>query len=113
MAEEPGSDARPGAAAPAGPPGSPAGEARTGAEAPCGGASDGERRGAGVSDAVSQANVALLGSTPAFAVAMEMLQAAQASGVLFANMVQSQQQTAISGQAAAMEAVIKTLGPDR
>ncbi len=63
-----------------------------------------------IADAVSQAEVATLGSTAAVAIAQAFLAASQASGTLFANMVQAQQQTAMAGNAAAVQAVNRVLG---
>jgi hypothetical protein len=66
-----------------------------------------------ITDAVTQTNVQLLGESPAFALAMSMLNAGQANGVLYANMVHAQQQSHIAQQAATVQSVIQTFGLKR
>ncbi len=66
-----------------------------------------------VTDAVTQTSVQVLGETPAFALAMSMLNAGQANGVLYANMVHAQQQSHMAQQAATVQSVIQTLGLKR
>lgn len=62
-----------------------------------------------VTDGVTHANVTVLASTPAFALAQSELAFAQSQGVLFANMVSGQQQQAIAGSAAALKCVKQLL----
>ncbi len=62
-----------------------------------------------ITDGLTQANVTVLGNGPAVSVVQSYLSLAQAQGVLFANMVNNQQQLATAGHAAMTEGVIQIL----
>ncbi len=68
-----------------------------------------------VTDSVTQANVTSLGNAPAVSVDQTYLSQAQAQGVLFANMVNNQQQLAMAGQATAIESTVQiyNMGPNK
>lgn len=59
-----------------------------------------------VTDGVTQANVSVLANTPSYALAQSELALAQSQGVLFANMVSTQQQQAIAGSAAITKGIV-------
>ena len=63
-----------------------------------------------ITDSVTQANVAALSISPAVSAMQSYLSLSQAQGVLFANMVNNQQQLAISGQVAVVEGIIQLFG---
>ena len=63
-----------------------------------------------VTDAVTQSNMTVLGSGPSVSTVQSIMTLAQAQGVLFANMVNNQQQLAMSSQASTAEAVAQILG---
>ncbi len=63
-----------------------------------------------ITDAVTQANVTVLGNGPAVSTVQAQMSLAQAQGVLFANMVNNQQQLAIAGHASMVGGVLKLLG---
>ncbi|MGO1119703.1 RebB family R body protein [Rhodovibrionaceae bacterium A322] len=65
-----------------------------------------------ITDAVAQTNVKVVGEAPAVAMAQNYLAASQANAILYANMVNNQQQLAIAGQASMVEGVIRTLRPN-
>lgn len=54
-----------------------------------------------ITDSVTQSNISVLGSAPAMAMGSMYQTAAHATGLMFQNSVQAQQQTAIAAQAAA------------
>ncbi len=60
-----------------------------------------------VTDAVTQANVTVLGSGPAVSVGQAFYSQSQAQGILFANMVNSQQQLATAAQVSMLESAMK------
>ncbi len=60
-----------------------------------------------VTDAVTQANVTVLGHGPAVSVGQSFYSQSQAQGILFANMVNNQQQLATAGQASMLESALK------
>ena len=62
-----------------------------------------------ITDGVTQANVTTLGSGPAVSTVQTLLSLSQAQGVLFANMVNNQQQLSMAGHAAITEGVIQLL----
>ncbi len=62
-----------------------------------------------ITDAVTQANVTVLGSGPAVSTVQAQLSLSQAQGVLFANMVNNQQQLAMAGQASMIGGILKLL----
>lgn len=63
-----------------------------------------------VTDSVTTANVANLGSTPAVSLDQALLAQSQAHAVLFANMVSEQQRLVNAGQAAAMKSAAEIFG---
>lgn len=63
-----------------------------------------------ITDGVTQTNTAVIGSGPAMGAMHTYLAHAQAQGVLFANMVNEQQQLAVASLATTMEAARSTLG---
>ena len=63
-----------------------------------------------ITDAVTQANVSVLGQSPAMAMGAIAMSLAQAQGLLFANMVSGQQQLNILAQAATAQGVATLLG---
>jgi len=73
------------------------------ASCPCGCA-----RG-GLTDAISDINAMVIGIGPAMSTVHSMLAAAQAQSVSFQNMINTQQQNAMTQQAAAVEAVMRIL----
>jgi hypothetical protein len=91
------------------------GEDASGGDTPHGGTPAGSAGAASgpVADALAQTGLLTLGQSPSYGMAMQMLQAGNASGVLFANMVHAQQQSHVAGQAATVEAVIRTYGRGR
>ncbi len=60
-----------------------------------------------ITDAVTQANMSVLGSAPAMAMGSIYQSSAHSTGLMFQNMVQAQQQTAIAAQAAANMGVMQ------
>jgi hypothetical protein len=63
-----------------------------------------------ITDSVTQANVAALSISPAVSAMQSYLSLSQAQGVLFANMVNNQQQLAMAGQVAVVEGIIQLFG---
>lgn len=63
-----------------------------------------------ITDSVTQANVAALSNAPAVSAMQSYLSLSQAQGVLFANMVNNQQQLAMAGQVAVVEGIIQLFG---
>lgn len=60
-----------------------------------------------ITDSVTQSNVSVLGAAPAMAMGSMYQSSAHATGLMFQNSVQAQQQTAIAAQAAANLGVIQ------
>lgn len=60
-----------------------------------------------ITDSISQANVATLSNSPAISAMQSYLSLSQAQGVLFANMVNNQQQLAMASQVAVVESIIQ------
>lgn len=60
-----------------------------------------------ITDAVTQANVSVLGDSPAMGLASLYQSTAHATGLMFHNAVNAQQQTAIAAQAATIQGVIQ------
>ena len=60
-----------------------------------------------ITDSVTQANVAALSLSPAISAMQSYLSLSQAQGVLFANMVNNQQQLAMASQVAVVEGIIQ------
>mgnify|MGYP000275952329 CR=1 FL=1 len=60
-----------------------------------------------ITDAVTQANVTVLGQGPAVSVGQSFYSQSQAQGILFANMVNNQQQLATVGQVSMLESALK------
>ncbi len=60
-----------------------------------------------ITDSVTQANVEVLSVGPAISAVQSYLSLSQAQGVLFANMVNNQQQLAMAGQVAVVEGIIQ------
>lgn len=63
-----------------------------------------------ITDSVTQANVAAISISPAVSAMQSYLSLSQAQGVLFANMVNNQQQLAMAGQVAVVEGIIQLFG---
>lgn len=63
-----------------------------------------------ITDAVAQTSVSTLGAAPAVALGSMYQTAAHATGIMYQNSVQAQQQAAIAGQAAANLGVIQIYG---
>ncbi len=63
-----------------------------------------------ITDSVTQANVEVLSVGPAISAVQSYLSLSQAQGVLFANMVNNQQQLAMAGQVAVVEGIIQLFG---
>ena len=64
-----------------------------------------------ITDAVTQSNLAVLGNAPAVAMSTVYQSMAHSMGLMFQNSVQSQQQAAISSQAATNQGVIQLYSP--
>ena len=60
-----------------------------------------------ITDSVTQANVEVLSVGPAISAVQSYLSLSQSQGVLFANMVNNQQQLAMASQVAVVESVIQ------
>ena len=65
-----------------------------------------------ITDAVTQANVKVLGDAPAMAMAAIYQSLAHSTGILYENAASSQQQLAIAGQAATNQGVIQIYSVD-
>jgi len=65
-----------------------------------------------ITDAVTQANVKVLGDAPAMAMGSIYQALAHSTGILFENAASSQQQLAIAGQAATNQGVIQIYSVD-
>ena len=65
-----------------------------------------------ITDAVTQANVKVLGDAPAMAMGAIYQSLAHSTGILYENAVSSQQQLAIAGQAATNQGVIQIYSVD-
>jgi hypothetical protein len=65
-----------------------------------------------ITDAVTQANVKVLGDAPAMAMAAIYQSLAHSTGILYENATSSQQQLAIAGQAATNQGVIQIYSVD-
>ena len=65
-----------------------------------------------VTDAVTQANVKILGDAPAMAMGAIFQSLAHSTGILYENATSAQQQLAISGQAATNQGVIQLYSVD-
>ena len=62
-----------------------------------------------ITDSVTQANMTTLGTGPATALVQTFLSQAQAQGILFANMVNEQQQLCVTGHATTVQSVMRIL----
>ena len=62
-----------------------------------------------ITDGVTQTNTTVIGTAPAMGTMQTYLSQAQAQGVLFANMVNEQQQLAVASLATTMECARNTL----
>jgi hypothetical protein len=65
-----------------------------------------------ITDAVTQANVKVLGDAPAMAMGAIFQSLAHSTGILYENATSSQQQLAIAGQAATNQGVIQIYSLD-
>ena len=65
-----------------------------------------------ITDAVTQANVKVLGDSPAMAMGAIYQSLAHSTGILYENAASSQQQLAIAGQAATNQGVIQIYSVD-
>ena len=65
-----------------------------------------------ITDAVTQANVKVLGDAPAMAMGAIYQSLAHSTGILYENAASSQQQLAIAGQAATNQGVIQIFSVD-
>ena len=65
-----------------------------------------------ITDAVTQANVKVVGDAPAMAIGDIYQSIAHSTGILFENATSSQQQLAIAGQAASNQGVIQIYSVD-
>jgi hypothetical protein len=65
-----------------------------------------------ITDAVTQANVKVLGDAPAMAMGAIYQSLAHSTGILYENAASSQQQLAIAGQAATNQGVIQIYSVD-
>ena len=65
-----------------------------------------------ITDAVTQANVKVLGDAPAMAMGAIFQSLAHSTGILYENATSSQQQLAIAGQAATNQGVIQIYSVD-
>ena len=65
-----------------------------------------------ITDAVTQANVKVLGDAPAMAMAAIYQSLAHSTGILYQNATSTQQQLAIAGQAATNQGVIQIYSVD-
>jgi hypothetical protein len=65
-----------------------------------------------ITDAVTQANVKVLGDAPAMAMAAIYQSLAHSTGILYQNATSAQQQLAIAGQAATNQGVIQIYSVD-
>lgn len=63
-----------------------------------------------ITDSVSQANVQVLGDSPAMAMGTAYISSANALSILFHNAVHEQQQGAVTAQSATVAAVARLLG---
>lgn len=63
-----------------------------------------------ITDAVTQGNLSVLGAAPAMAMGSIQQSAAHATGILFQNSVQAQQNLAIAAQAATNQGVMQIYG---
>ncbi|WP_404421282.1 RebB family R body protein [Thalassospira australica] len=62
-----------------------------------------------ITDGVTQTNTTVIGTAPAMGTMQSYLAQAQAQGILFANMVNEQQQLAVASLATTMECTRNTL----